>query len=219
MKIKNVLLGFATALCFAAPAFAAPIQFTIDGLTVKPAGGYGKDTGSNQTLLDVSFAPFAAPGSFNLDLDGTKTFTFNVATVTLLEACINPSSCTGPNGQKETDDLDVTISFDFLNPMSGKETIVMKGNAIPGDVADAGSDYTLTFAPKEFMFGNGGKFSLDLLDLDISNSNPVLLKASITLLSAPVATPGGGEVPEPATLALMGLGLAGLSVRAKRRKA
>lgn len=71
----------------------------------------------------------------------------------------------------------------------------------------------------DITFGNGGKFKLDINDLAFFSLNQTqTLKATITLLAAPQSTTPG-HVPEPATLALMGIGLAGLSVRAKRRKA
>ena len=218
MKIKQFFLGLVAASCLAMPAFAAPIPFQINTMTLTQGPGYGPGNG-NQEQLDVVFQAFAAPGAFSLDVG--QSFTFNVADVTLSEVCINPGGCpaSGNGANDETDGLNLGVKFKFSNPFSGDQDLLMIGTAYPGPVNDADEDYKLVFSPKEVMFGNGGRFSFDLLDLSFTNAAKKRLTATITLLNAPASEGGSNEVPEHASLALIGLGLAGLRIGVKRRKA
>lgn len=204
--IKQLTLS-ATLLAATAFAHAAPVSFNVNLSSLNPGSGYGIDAHEAAgKLIDVRFNAQTTPYSFTLNNAGDYHL-FQVGTVSFQE----PNTNGGINGTEAAGDLGVTALFSFTNPFGGTQTLEAFGTAYTGMLADAAVDFQLTWFATTVTF-NGGSFSLALMPLAFNNTNQTqALWAMISL------NPVSGNVPEPTSVALIGLALAGLSLARRKR--
>jgi hypothetical protein len=217
-KIFKALAATAVAgFMFVAPA-ANAVTFTITGGSFAAENGYG--IGNND--LDVTFSTAGYWNTnkvFNLTTVNQQTSLFNFGLITLREDDIS---------QSETGSLGITATFNFTNPFTTSTPLTVTTSGVvanTGPVNDCtlcifnpdAVDYTIDWAPTTVDFGAGGKFRIDMTDLSFNDRISLTQTARLTLLALPSEGGNGNAVPEPTTVALLGLGLLGFA--ASRRKA
>lgn len=192
----------AVALAGAATgAFAAPVTVAISTFTFTVGAGYGTESNENGgTKLDAAFSNAAFSQQNFVLTNLNETFTFNVGSITFSEESI---------GGQERDELELGANFTFTNPLGIVRTVSATGMAQAGTVGDSDLDFSVSWAPLTFSFGNGGLLGITMNEVQFFSAGRVGQTATVTLLRAENA-PGGAStgVPEPGSLALAGLALA-----------
>lgn len=213
---KKIFAVAATVGLMAIAPLASALTISVSNPSFTVGSGYGTSSNNttNNNLLDVLFTNGAAAAQSLVLTTPGQPVAFNFGTVNFSETNI---------GSGETNDLGMTALLNLVDPLGVLHGLQLTGTgtAFTGNVDDRSTffgipygtdstvDYTLTWAPATFSYGNGGKLSVDLNDLSFVRNGSLNLGGTVTLVSA-------SQVPEPTTVALLGLGLLGFA--ASRRK-
>lgn len=215
-KFMNTAIA-ATALLMSVAAVAAPTPFQVSTVLITPGSGYGVDTNENggRNLLNVAFTQ--AFSDFTIHPLGVgQSYNFKIGTVNFLEP--NTGNQFPGIAPEELDTLGVTVKFTFTNPFGGDRIVTTNGLATLGPVIDSPEavDYALNWLPQTQTYGRGGQFTIGLNNLSFSTNTEGAkdLFATVTFTAEEAAL--AADVPEPASIALFGLGVGAMAFLRRR---
>lgn len=213
--VQNIVFAVCSAALFAlsSGACAGPVSFNITAAQFLPGTGYGIDASeSSGNLLDVRFSTNAFAAQ-NRTLDTVnQSFTFTFGAIDMEEPAADSGIVSG-----ELDGLDITAKLSFTAPTGVTQTIDALGIATPGTFSDLQVHYAIDWLPVTILFGNGGSFQLSLTDMAFDRQGTQFQTATVKLLSLPDEGLPVSDVPEPATAALLAIGVSCFAVFRRRR--
>lgn len=192
-KLLQGALAFPIVALWAASANAVPIAFEISGGS---ATAYGLALG---TTVNISPNPELV-GAFSLDVGESKTVKF-------LDISVSGNGAIGGF---------VDAALNFVAPVTGSANSLLAGAGFLLSGLGGFGGLTVVSNPAPISFGDGGLFAVSFQGFESScfacSALTGTVTATISLLKAPAS------VPEPATLTLLGAGLAALAFGARRRR-
>lgn len=244
MRLSNRLVSAAFTAAMVLPATASAVVITIDSGSSWSLGS-GWAAGCTTSGCDSTHTELNMSWTIDSGLDGYSNNTLT-SVGDFFEVDFGAGTWSEEDNAlvlAETDDLGITGILKLLQPNSADVLNVgITGTATKATLSDNDIDLTVAFAPAIVNFGTTGQFTVQLstmswdcnpnqecvIKITGNPSNPTVTpgdesqttRARFTLTQLDTTNGGGGgSVPEPGVLLLMGAGLMGLGLARRRKSA